>query len=85
MNRSRRLRQIGIGTQLRKLRENSAMTTRSVARALGISSSSINRTELGQRIPDREEISALCALYGVTGKQKTSLIERVDEVADTAA
>lgn len=85
MKRSEKLRQIGIGVQLRKLREEAGMTTRSVASSLGLSASTVNRTELGSRVPDRDEMSALCALYGVTGEAKRELIERVGEVGEAAA
>ncbi|GAA2808869.1 helix-turn-helix transcriptional regulator [Saccharopolyspora taberi] len=61
------------------------MTTRSVASALGLSASTVNRTELGSRVPDRDEMSALCALYGVTGEAKRELIELVGEVGDASA
>ncbi len=85
MKQAERLRQVGIGVQLKKLREKSGMTTRSVASALGLSSSSVNRNEKGQRIPDREEASALCALFGVTGEEKRELIERIGETSETAS
>lgn len=52
------------------------MSTRLVADKLGISRMSVNRTEVGTRSVEPDEVIALCALYGVTGKQKTRLIER---------
>ncbi|MBA8822820.1 transcriptional regulator with XRE-family HTH domain [Saccharopolyspora lacisalsi] len=85
MKQAERLRQVGIGVQLKNLRKKSGMTTRSVASALGLSPASVNRNEQGQRVPDREEASALCALYGVTGDEKRELIERIGETSETAS
>lgn len=85
MRQSENLRQIGLGVQLRKLREDAGMTTRSVAKALGLSPSSVNRNELGLRAPNREEVSALCALYGITGKDKQVIIGRVGPVKEATA
>ncbi|NYH80276.1 transcriptional regulator with XRE-family HTH domain [Actinopolyspora biskrensis] len=79
MGEGKKLRQIGLGVQLRELREKSGMTTRSVASSLGLSPASVNRTELGQRLPGRDEMNALCALYGVTGEQKLLLVQRATE------
>lgn len=84
MSEHARVSQIGLGLQLRKLREKAGMTTRSVASALGISPSSVNRNELGQRMPSRDEVAALCALYGVTGEQKVLLIDRVGKSSKSA-
>lgn len=85
MRHADKLRQLGLGAQLRKLREEKALSTRSVARSLGVSPASINRTELGTRCPGREEVSALCALFGVIGEEKKELLERVSETKDNAA
>ncbi|GAA4859930.1 helix-turn-helix transcriptional regulator [Saccharopolyspora rosea] len=84
MSENGRVSQIGLGVQLRKLREKAGMTTRSVANALGISPSSVNRTELGQRLPGRDEVAALCALYGVTGEHKVLLVERAGKSSKSA-
>ncbi|MEV0054096.1 helix-turn-helix transcriptional regulator [Saccharopolyspora shandongensis] len=83
MRQSEKLRQLGLGVQLRKLREDARMSTRSVAKALGLSPSSINRNELGLRAPSKEEVSALCALYGVIGDDKAALLEKVGDSAET--
>lgn len=84
MSENGRASQVGLGVQLRKLREKAGMTTRSVATALGISPSSVNRNELGQRVPSRDEVAALCALYSVTGEQKVLLIDRAGKSAKSA-
>lgn len=85
MRHSGKLRQIGLGVQLRNAREIAGMTTRSVATHLSVSPSSVNRNELGSRIPNREEVSALCALYGVTGDDRQALIDRVGTTTDANA
>ena len=85
MRHADKLRQLGLGAQLRKLREQKGLSTRSVARSLGVSPASINRTELGTRCPGREEVSALCALFGVVGEEKRELLDRVSETKDNAA
>ena len=85
MKQAEKLRQIGLGVQLRKARQEAGLTTRSVAMHLGMSPSSVNRNELGSRIPKRDEVGALCALYGVTGDDKEALLERVSQPADPAA
>ncbi|WP_338603291.1 helix-turn-helix transcriptional regulator [Saccharopolyspora sp. SCSIO 74807] len=85
MKRSERLRQLGVGAQLKEMRHNSGMSTRKVAGALGISPASVNRNEIGQRVPGQDEITALCALYGVTGDLKKALLDHAAESVDTAA
>ncbi len=76
MDGANKVRQLGLGADLRGLREKSGMTTRSVAERLGISRMAVNRTETGTRNASLEEVIALCALYGVTGRQRERLIER---------
>lgn len=85
MRQSEALRQLGLGVHLRSLREKSGMTTRSVASSLGVSRSSVSRTERGLRAPDREEVSALCALFGVVGDEREELLNRVGDSADASA
>jgi transcriptional regulator with XRE-family HTH domain len=83
VRRSEKMRQIGLGAQLRNLREKAGLSTRSVAKSLGVSASSVNRNELGLRAPSKEEVCALCALYGVGGEDKQALLEKVGNSAET--
>lgn len=76
MNGANKVRQMGLGADLRQLREGSGMSTRSVADRLGVSRMAVNRTEVGRRSTPPEEVIALCALYGVTGRQRERLVER---------
>ncbi|MCA1185658.1 helix-turn-helix transcriptional regulator [Saccharopolyspora sp. 6T] len=69
---------MGLGAGLRKAREECRMSTRSVAERIGVSHTSIARTELGTRTPEPEEVIALCAVYGITGRRRDQLIEQVD-------
>lgn len=85
MRQSEALRQLGLGVQLRSLREKAGMTTRSVASSLGISRSSISRTERGLRAPGREEVAACCALFGVIGDEKEALLDRVGDTSEASA
>ena len=85
MRHADKLRQLGLGAQLRKFRVEQGLSTRSVARSLGVSPASVNRTEMGSRCPGREEVSALCALFGVVGDDKQALLERVGESRNEAA
>lgn len=76
MNGANKVRQMGLGADLRQLREGSGMSTRSVAEKLGVSRMAVNRTEVGKRTTPPEEVIALCALYGITGRQRERLVER---------
>ncbi|MBA8822997.1 transcriptional regulator with XRE-family HTH domain [Saccharopolyspora lacisalsi] len=73
------MRQVGLGADLRQARKKSQMSTRSVAERLGISHTSVARTEQGARIPEVTEVIALCALYGITGHKRDQFIERVND------
>jgi transcriptional regulator with XRE-family HTH domain len=76
VNGANKVRQLGLGADLRNLRGSSGMSTRAVAAKLGVSRMAVNRTETGTRRPSMQEVIAMCALYGVTGRQRDRLIER---------
>jgi transcriptional regulator with XRE-family HTH domain len=69
-----------LAAELRDLRRQAKLNTREAAKRIGISSASLNRSELGTRMPPPEEVSALMAIYGVTGLAK----ERVLALARSA-
>lgn len=71
-----KIRQLGLGTDMRELRQRSGMSTRAVAGRLGVSRMAVHRTESGKRTVPAEEVIAMCALYGVTGRDRERLVER---------
>lgn len=73
-----KVRQVGLGADLRQARKKNQMSTRSVAERLGVSHTSVARTEQGTRVPEVAEVIALCALYGITGHKRDQFIERVN-------
>jgi transcriptional regulator with XRE-family HTH domain len=73
-SRARRL-----GAELRELRNRSGLSTRAVAQQLGWSASTLNRIENGGRNITTEDVSALLALYKVTGKDRDRLLELARE------
>ena len=71
-----KIRQLGLGTDMRELRVRSGMSTRAVAGRLGVSRMAVHRAESGKRTVPAEEVIAMCALYGVTGRDRERLVER---------
>lgn len=69
-----------LAAELKGLRAGAGLNTRDAAKRIGISSASLNRSELGIRMPEPEEVSALLVVYGVTGLER----ERVLELARAA-
>jgi hypothetical protein len=53
------------------------MNTREAAERIGISSATLNRAELGTRMPSPEEVSGLMVAYGVTGVAKERVLTLV--------
>ena len=71
-----KIRQLGLGTDMRELRLRSGMSTRAVADKLGVSRMTLHRTESGKRTVPAEEVIAMCAIYGVTGRNRERVVER---------
>jgi transcriptional regulator with XRE-family HTH domain len=63
-----------LAVELRELRRKAKLTTREAAERVGISSASLNRNELGTRMPPPEEVSALLVVYGVTGLAREQVL-----------
>lgn len=76
MDGANKVRQLGLGADLQRLRRTSGMSTRSVAERLGVSRMAVNRTESGKRTTPPEEVIAMCALYGITGHERERLVRR---------
>ena len=72
-----------IAGKLKDLRERAGMTTREAARKVDMSPATLNRLENGARAIDSEEISALLAIYGVTGTERERLL-RLSREANTS-
>ena len=69
-----------LAAELRDLRRQAKLNTKDAAARIDVSPASLNRTELGQRMPPPEEVSAMMVAYGVTGVAK----ERVLTLARSA-
>ncbi len=66
--------------ELTDLRARSGMTTRVAARALGISSASLNRTEKAKRAASTEELGGMLAVYGATDRDRHAVLELAGEL-----
>lgn len=83
MFQGRRVFQVGLGAELRRLRELNGFSTRSVASKLGTSPAWVSRNETGARKPTAGEVKELCVLFGVTGEQKDKLVAKACDGSDT--
>src|SRR6266540_3939663 len=66
-----------LAAELKELRRQAKLNTKDAAAQVNISSASLNRTELGTRMPSIEEVSALLVVYGVTGVARERVLEMV--------
>jgi transcriptional regulator with XRE-family HTH domain len=64
-----------LATELRDLRRAAKLTTRAAAEKISVSSATINRTELGVRMPTAEEIGALLVAYDVKGLARQRVLD----------
>lgn len=69
-----------LANELRDLRRAAGLTTKEAAEKVDVSPATLNRSELGLRMPPSEEVSAMLTAYGVKGVAK----ERVLTLARTA-
>ncbi len=76
MGENRSLFHVRVGAELRQLRTEREMTTRSVGAQLGTSAAWVSRTENGSRIPSEHEVRALCALYGASERMRRELADK---------
>lgn len=76
MDGAHKVRQLGLGADLQRLRKTSGMSTRSLAERLGVSRMAVSRTESGRRSVPPEEVIAMCALYGITGHERQRLVRQ---------
>lgn len=83
MAAGRHLFRVGLGAELRQLREIKRISTRSVAHALGRSPAWVSRTETGERQPTSDEVAALCQLYGASTELSQQLATKARDCAGT--
>ncbi|SDH89465.1 Helix-turn-helix domain-containing protein [Actinokineospora alba] len=70
-----------LAAELKVLRERSGLTTRAAAKRLGTSIASLNRSETGRRMASVADVSALLAIYGVTGPERKRIMAMAEEAA----
>jgi len=63
-----------LATELVKLRGEAGLNTRSAAKLVGMSASTLNRLENGGKVIEPEDVSALLVAYGVTGPDRDRLL-----------
>lgn len=73
-------RAMALASELRNLRRRAKLTTREAAERVGVSPASLNRTELGTRMPSTEEVYGMMVAYEATNVER----ERVLQLARSA-
>src|SRR5690625_1469787 len=80
MFHERRLFHVGLGAELKKLREISRMSTRTVGIKMDTSPAWVSRTETGTRRPTAAEVAALCGLYGASAEVREQLMSKAGDL-----
>ncbi len=80
MFHERRVFHVGLGAELKRLRELNRLSTRTVATKLGTSAAWVSRTETGARRPSVDDVKALCAIYGATGELRERLVHKARDI-----
>jgi transcriptional regulator with XRE-family HTH domain len=70
----------GLAAELKDLRASAGLSTRDAAAQAGLSTSKLNRIELGRRVIALEDMVALLVVYGVTGLERERLLTMTREV-----
>lgn len=78
--RSPGARAVGIGAELRDLREAKSLSLRRVAETVGIGPDKLSRVENGKQNPDVDDVSAVLAILGVTGETRERILDEVRNV-----
>jgi transcriptional regulator with XRE-family HTH domain len=71
-----------LAAALRRELDSSRMGIREVARVLDRSHTTISQWQNGRRVPGPDDVSALLAVIGVTGKRRTEILELARYAAD---
>jgi transcriptional regulator with XRE-family HTH domain len=71
----------GLAAELTDLRTEAGLNTRDAVKRAGMSASTLNRMELGNRVIGPEETSALLVVYGVTGQERERILTLARETS----
>nr|CEL21891.1 Putative DNA-binding protein [Kibdelosporangium sp. MJ126-NF4] len=63
-----------LAAELKHLRDKAGLNVRDAAQLAGLSRASLNRMELGRRVIEPEDMSALLVIYGVRGVERDHLL-----------
>lgn len=63
-----------LANELRDLRRAAGLTTKEAAEKVDVSPATLNRSELGLRMPPPEEVSSILTAYGVKGVEKQRVL-----------
>ncbi|MBP2323024.1 transcriptional regulator with XRE-family HTH domain [Kibdelosporangium banguiense] len=69
----------GLAAELKDLRTKAGLNTREAAAQAGLSASTLNRIELGNRIIEVADMAGLLVVYGVTGVERERLLTMTRE------
>jgi transcriptional regulator with XRE-family HTH domain len=69
----------GLAAELKDLRAQAGLNIRDAASQAGLSTSKLNRIELGSRVIELEDMVALLVVYGVTGLERERLLAMTRE------
>lgn len=78
--RSPGARAVGIGAELRLLREGEGLKLRQVAQRVGWEPGRLSRIETGKQNPTVEDVSAILAILGVTDVRRDRILDEVRNV-----
>lgn len=71
-----------LAAALRRELDKSPMGIREVSRTLGRSHTTISQWQNGRRVPHPDDVAALLAVVGVTGKRRTEILDLARNAAD---
>ncbi|ALG13453.1 helix-turn-helix domain-containing protein [Kibdelosporangium phytohabitans] len=69
----------GLAAELKSLRAKAGLNTREAAARAGLSASTLNRIELGNRVIEVEDMASLLVVYGITGVERERLLSTTRE------
>ncbi|OLF04427.1 hypothetical protein BU204_13040 [Actinophytocola xanthii] len=78
--RSPGARAVGIGAELRVIREGEGLSLRQLAKRAGWEVGRLSRIETGKQKPTVADVATLLAILGVTGEQRERILDEVQAV-----